>query len=146
TSATVPAAYRITSSDNTTALRQAKAYKWLIDFQIAALMPAARPTPNSGDGSSLAYWKDYINAINSNSGKLGYRTYVSWVMDLGRDETGSVSGAHGQLSYLSANCPYHNETVGTSSYSFPPSEQPTHSERRSVIAGLQEVKSKNSVI
>src|SRR6187200_333712 len=47
------------------------------------------------------------------------------------------------MTVASGNCPYHNETVGTVSYSFPPREQPTHSCRRSLIASIQEIKAKN---
>jgi hypothetical protein len=146
TSVSIPVAYRITGSDNTTALRQAKAYKYVVDKEIALNMPNAKPVPNSGNGSSLSYWTDYIDAINSNSGQIGYRSYVTWLMDQGRDQTGPKSGAYGQLSTHSPNCVYHNESTAAGTYSFPASEQPTHSERRSVIAGLHEVKVKNSTL
>ncbi len=40
----------------------------------------------------------------------------------------------------------HNESTAGGTFSFPPSEQPTHAARRSVIAALQQVKDKNSTI
>ncbi len=144
TSASIPVAYRITGSDNTTALRQAKAYKYVVDKEIALNMPNAKPAPSSASGSSLSYWTDYIDAVNSKSGQIGYRSYVTWLMDQGRDQTGPKSGAYGQLSVNSPNCNYHNESTPGGTFSFPASEQPTHSERRSVIAGLHEIKVKNS--
>ncbi len=146
TSVSIPTTYRITSSDNTTALRQAKAYKYVVDKEIALNMPNAKPTPSSGNASSLAYWTDYIDDVNSNSGQIGYRSYVTFLMNLGRDETGPKSGAYGQLSVHSSNCPYHNESTPGGTFSFPASEQPTHSERRSAIAGLYEIKVKNSTL
>ena len=77
---------------------------------------------------------------------IGYRSYVSWCLDSGRDQTADSSGDYAQISVNSPNCPYHNESTAGGTFSFPPSEQPTHSERRSVIAGLQEVKTKNTTI
>lgn len=143
----IPTAYRIVSSDTTTSggTAQQKAYKWMIDNQIATLMPNAKPTPNSGNSSSYNYWQAYLSTIVGNSGyRIGYSTYVNWLMNLGRDVQGG--GQYGQLSTSSSNCPYHSESVNGTSFQFPPSEQPTHSQRRSVIAGLQAVQSKNSGI
>lgn len=73
-------------------------------------------------------------------------------MDWGRDRSPDVAnssnaspsaGTKTQLSVLSPWCPYHNESVNGESYSFPPSEQPTHSLRRSLIRGIQEIAVKN---
>jgi hypothetical protein len=108
-------------------------------------MPKAKPTPSSSNSSSYNYWQSYLSTITgSSSYVIGYSTYVSWLMTNGRDQ--QVGGQYGQLSTSSSNCPYHTETVGSTSFSFPPSEQPTHSQRRSVIAGLQEVQNHNSTI
>jgi len=38
--------YRITSNDSE-AVRKQKAYSWIIDYQIARVMPNARPAPDS---------------------------------------------------------------------------------------------------
>ncbi|HEY2826057.1 MAG TPA: pilus assembly protein TadG-related protein [Pirellulales bacterium] len=145
-SSSIATTYRIKSTDSTSAA-QTKAYKWIIDKQIATIMPKAKPAPNSGNTASYNYWQAYIADVNTNSGQLGYRSYVTWLMDEGgRDQTVDSSGDYGQLSVQSPNCVYHSETVGSTSFSFPPSEQPTHSERRSVIAGLQEVKKYNTSV
>ncbi len=144
---TIPATYRILSSDSSST-RQTKAYKWMIDNQIASIMPQAKPSPNSSNGSSYNYWQSYLSTmVGSSSNVIGYRSYVSWLMNNGRDQ--QVGGQYGQLSTSSSNCPYHTEQVplnGGTNFSFPPSEQPTHSQRRSVIAGIQEVVKHNSSI
>jgi Flp pilus assembly protein TadG len=141
----IPSTYKILSSDSSS-VRQSKAYKWIIDKQIASILANAKPVANSGNSASYSYWQSYISSINSNNGVIGYRSYISWLQDAGgRDQL--VDGSqYGQLSTLSPNCPYHNESTAGGNFSFPPSEQPTHAERRSVIAGLEEVKTKNSTI
>jgi Flp pilus assembly protein TadG len=142
---TIPSTYKIVSGDNSSA-RTLKAYKWVIDKQIATLMPNAKPAANSGNSSSLNYWQAYIDDVNSNSGVIGPRSYVSWCLDSGRDQQADTNGDYAQISVNSPNCPYHSESTAGGTFSFPPREYPTHAERRSVIAGLQEVKSKNTAI
>jgi hypothetical protein len=143
----ISSTYRMLSTDSSST-RQTKAYKWMIDNQVASIMPKAKPTPLSSNSSSYNYWQAYLSYITANSSYvIGYRTYVSWLMEQGgRDQTVDSNGDYGELSVSNSNCPYHSESVGGTSFSFPPDEQPTHSERRSVIAGIQEVKSKNSNI
>ncbi len=138
----IPSQYKILSTDSSST-RQTKAYKWVIDKQIATIMANVKPVPNSATSSSYNYWQSYISDINSNGGVIGYRSYLTWLQDAGgRDQL--VDGSqYGQISVNSPNCPFHNETVGGATFSFPPSEQPTHAERRSVISGLQEVQNKN---
>lgn len=58
--------YRILPSDEELTRRE-KAYRWIIDYQIAPLMPNARPVPNST--TTYAYWEKYIDY-------LMYGTYV----------------------------------------------------------------------
>ena len=71
TPASVAATYRILSSDNE-ATRKLKGYRWIIDNQIAVLMPNARPMPNST--TTYAYWEKYLDyviesaTVNSGSG------------------------------------------------------------------------------
>jgi Flp pilus assembly protein TadG len=146
---TIASTYRIKSSDSSST-RTTKAYKWIIDKQLNgtfACMSAAKPTPSSSNTTSYNYWKAYIDDMRSNNGVLGYRSYVTWLMEEGgRDQTVDSNGNYGQLSTLSSNCPYHTESVGGTSFSFPPREQPTHAERRSVIAGLQVIKNRNQSI
>ena len=130
TGASIAAAYKISSSDSEST-RKTKAYKWMIDYQIAVVMPNAKPTPNST--TNYNYWEKYLDyvienvTVNSGSGtppnnrgalppnqdsdritglnnpnsasfpserqtpkvnsyrnKIGYRTYVQFMMDHGR--------------------------------------------------------------
>jgi len=191
TLASVPATYRILSSDNE-ATRKQKAYKWIIDNQLASLMPAARPVPNSS--TSYAFYEKYLDyiiqqrTVNSGTGtpptnrgtippipsgtlrltgcgnpyydsypdagtaerdsylnKLGYRTFVQFMMDYGRNRcpTGTT---YVMTSVNSPHCPYHSEATAGGTFSFPPSEQPTHAARRALIAAIQEVRSRNQTI
>ena len=142
----IPYTYRISSNDSSST-RQTKAYKWMIDYQVASIMPNAQPAPNSNNNASYQYWRDYLESVVSQSNSnehIGYRTYVQFLMDEGRQ--GQVGGQYSQMSVESGYCPFHNETVGDTTFSFPPREQPTHSCRRSLIAAIQEIKEKNSSI
>jgi Flp pilus assembly protein TadG len=52
--------YRITSQD-TEAVRKQKAYSWIIDKQLARLMPLAKPKPSST--TNYAYWERYLDYV-----------------------------------------------------------------------------------
>jgi hypothetical protein len=54
--------YRVDNADDEPTRKQ-KAYRWLIDYQIAVLMPAAAPTPDSH--TTYAYWEKYLDYIMS---------------------------------------------------------------------------------
>lgn len=56
----IPSAYRIANSDNEWSRKQ-KAYAWIIDHQIATVMPLAKPTPDSA--TNFGYWSKYIDYI-----------------------------------------------------------------------------------
>ncbi len=122
---TIPSTYKIVSGDSTST-RQLKAYKWVIDKQIATLMPNAKPAANSGNSSSLNYWRAYIDSVNSNSGVIGPRSYVSWCLDSGRDQIAdsSYGSDYAQISVNSPNCPYHSESTAGGTFSFPPRNIP----------------------
>lgn len=182
TLATVPATYRILSTDSEST-RKTKAYKWIIDYQLATLMPAALPVPSSA--TNLSYWTKYLDFViqsksvtgrgtlppsqdsdritglgnpytdsypdastterDSYRNKLGYRTYMQFMMDMGRNEKPDGCN-YVPLSADSPLCPRHNEVTAGGTFSFPPSEEPTHSIRRSLIAAIQEVKLRNASI
>lgn len=74
--------------------------------------------------------------------KLGYRTYVQFMMDFGRNI--QPDGSHyTPLSTLSSDCPYHTESTTAGSFSFPPREQPMHAARRAIIAAMKVIKDRN---
>ena len=192
TSGSIPATYRISNSDSESTRKQ-KAYKWIIDYQIAPLMPNVTPAPNSADSASYAYWSRYLDfiirsqSISSSSPKgkprnsypvtlppsqssdrinrfgnpyldafpdasssvplgyrnqIGYRTYVQFMMDFGRDKQ-PASGQYVPLSRSSPNCPWHSEVTDGGTFNFPPREQPTHAARRALIAAIQVIKDRN---
>jgi hypothetical protein len=180
--ANVPAMYRITSNSMSESDRKVRAYRWIIDKQIAVIMPNAKPAPNSS--TYYNFWAEYLDFIidpanvssgtgsggpngtsrgtlppsqasaritsynNGNSSsslnKVGYRTYLQFLMDMGRDET--VGGIKNPLAADSPHATFHTEAVGNSSYSFPAAEQPTHSARRSMVAAMQVIKERNQAI
>ena len=141
----ISSTYQILYTDSAST-RASKAYKWVINKQLQTLLANAKPAPNASNSSSQTYWQAYIDDVVSNNGALGYRSYVSWCLDNGRDQVADSAGDYAQISVNSPNCPYHSESTAGGTFSFPPREYPTHAERRSVIAGLQEVKSKNTAI
>jgi hypothetical protein len=99
----ISSTYRILSGDSSST-RQTKAYRWIIDRQLSgtfACMAAAKPTPNSSNTASRNYWSAYIADVISNNGVIGYRSYVTWLMEEGgRDQTVDSAGSYGQLSVL----------------------------------------------
>jgi hypothetical protein len=60
TSGTIASTYRISNSDSE-ATRKTKAYSWMIDKQIAVIMPNAKPTPSSS--TNYSYWATYLDYI-----------------------------------------------------------------------------------
>lgn len=182
TGASIPAQYRISSGDSEST-RKTKAYRFLIDGQLAALMPAAMPHPNSA--TNFNYWSKYLDYVierknvsgrgylppnqdsfrltgggnpdnsafpdatsaerDSYLNRVGYRTYAQFMMDCGRnvrpDDVNYVP-----LSVNSPYCPYHSESTAGGTFQFPPSEEPMNSVRRSVIAGIEEVRRMNATI
>ncbi|MFZ5832806.1 MAG: pilus assembly protein TadG-related protein [Planctomycetota bacterium] len=76
---------------------------------------------------------------------LGYRTYVQFMMDHGRDLK-PVGGQFVPLSRHSPDCPWHSEDTAGGTFRFPPREQPTHAARRALIAAIQVVKERNKSI
>ena len=59
---TVDPLYRILNTDDEQT-REHKAYAWLMDVQIPALMPGVKPIPDSTNSVSYAYWEKYIDYI-----------------------------------------------------------------------------------
>jgi hypothetical protein len=136
---TIPTKYRIKSSDSTT-VRKQKAYSWVMDVQIPQVMPAAKPVPNSS--SNYAYWAKYLDSYSS---QVGYLSYTRFMMYYGRDLRPDGS-TYVPLSRLSPDCPWHTESTPGGTFSFPPSEQPTHASRRAIIAAMAVVKERNEGI
>ncbi len=62
TTSSIASTYKILSTDSATT-RKTKTYKWIIDKQLAVLMPAAKPLPDSTNATSLAYWTAYLDYV-----------------------------------------------------------------------------------
>ncbi len=76
---------------------------------------------------------------------IGYRTYVQFMMDHGRDVRPDNAN-YVPLSRLSPDCPWHTEATAGGIFSFPPREMPTHAARRALIAAIEVVKERNACI
>ncbi len=184
TGSSIASTYKISSGDGEST-RKSKAYKWMIDKQIAVVMPGVKPTPSSSNTASYNYWVKYLDYViapknagsrgwlppsqdsdridglnNPNNAsfpeaedsvpqgyrnKIGYRTYVQFMMDWGRNVRPDGT-TYTPLSTLSADCPWHLESTDGGTFSFPPREQPTHSARRALISAIKVVKDRNEDI
>jgi len=60
TGSSIPKSYRIKNNDNEST-RKRKAYSWMIDYQIAKVMPAALPPADSS--KHYSYWEKYLDYI-----------------------------------------------------------------------------------
>lgn len=77
--------------------------------------------------------------------KIGYLTYVQFMMDYGRDlKPDGVNNV--PLSGESRLCPYHTEATSAGYFRFPPREEPIHSIRRSLIEAIQLLKEQNEAL
>ncbi len=124
-----------------------KTTSWLMTNQMPSVMPNAIPAPNTSSSSSVNYWGAYFSYLSSNNLKMGYQSYLQFLMYYGRD--GQPDGTDYTAMSLSSNlcpCPLHSETVGGTSFSFPPDEMPTHACRLAIISAIQVVQTRNQGI
>ena len=107
---------------------------------ISPLTSYGNPQTNSYPDATTAEIQSYRN-------KLGYKTYVQFMMDHGRDSVPTGAGQYTQLSSLSSYFVKKPDTIpDVGTFLFPPREMPTHAARRSIIAALQIVKERNANI
>jgi hypothetical protein len=118
--------------------------------------------PSSQDGDRIQHFNnpnkytfpavDSGYAHNGFRNKIGYLTYIQFMMDWGRDRSPDADNATNAqpgvatktpASLLSAACPRHTETTAGGAFEFPPREQPMHAVRRSLIAAIEEVRLRN---
>jgi hypothetical protein len=85
------------------------------------------------------------SAVRAFQNRLGYLTYVQFMMDYGRDMQ-PTSGYYVPLSRKSPYCPWHDESTAGGTFEFPPREQPTHASRRAIIAAINVVREQNELI
>ena len=96
------------------------------------------PNTSTYPGASSSVPSSYRN-------KIGYITYVQFMMDYGRDLK-PIGGTYTPLSKYSSFCPRHSEITAGGMFRFPPREQPTHAARRALIAAIEIVKERNASI
>ena len=89
-------------------------------------------------------WAD-SSYVTPHLNKVGYRTYVQFMLDHGRDVRPDGVN-YTPLSVRSPHCPKHFEETAGGTFEFTPREQPTHSSRRAVIAAMQVIKERNASI
>lgn len=86
---------------------------------------------------------------------IGYRTYVQFMMDWGRNRSPQFSNSSNAnpalagktpLSTLHPSCPRHDELTAGGTFSFPPRTQPMHAVRRSLIAGIKLIADNNAFV
>ncbi len=87
------------------------------------------------------------DSIWNNTNRIGYKTYVQFMMDYGSEVTellaDSGSGST-PLSVSNPDCPWHSEDTAGGCFKFPPREQPMHAARRSLIAAIEFVRQQNA--
>ncbi|MDX1965105.1 MAG: vWA domain-containing protein [Pirellulales bacterium] len=97
--------------------------------------------PNSSNWPSAN-----ASAIWNYKNKLGYLTYLQFMLDFGKDMKPDGSNVFTPLSTSSPNCVQHSEGTAGGTFNFPASAQPEHAARRSLIAALATIKERNDPI
>ncbi len=87
--ASIPSQYRISSSDSEST-RKLKAYSWMIDHQIAVIMPNVQPAPSSS--ANYDYWEKYLDYLNR-------QVSVGYTPPSGDGGGSSSGGSSGGSSY-----------------------------------------------
>ncbi|MGQ9822154.1 MAG: hypothetical protein ACUVQK_09860 [Thermogutta sp.] len=93
----------------------------------------------------LAYPCVRPSVLAESAGRIGYRTFVQFMMDFGRDLK-PADALPVPLSLRSRDCPLHEEAVPGGVMRFPPREQPMHAVRRALIAALHVILERNAAL
>jgi putative Tad-like protein involved in Flp pilus assembly len=181
-------AYRIKPEDSEID-RKRKVYSYLIDHQLARLMPDALPRADSK--TAYPFWSKYLDYVirpypddpswpvgrgtlppgqgddrlakfnnparnitiqvpdrlpKKYENQIGYRTYVQFLLDLGRDLRPSPD-EYSPLSIHSKQTAWHSEkTASGGILRFPPRTEPMHSIRRSLVNAIESIRQQNGPI
>lgn len=145
-----------TSTADTTATATVKAYKWVIEEQMAGksgspavpgLMKNAQPPLDGSNSTYYTYWKAFIDYLGTNK-QLGYYTYIAKIEPCGRD-VAPFAGTSSLLSPISVDSPvyvHHTESTDAGNFEFPAAEMPTHAARRSLISAIKVVMDRNNAV
>jgi len=160
-SSLMPNAHPTPSSSNSTSLSYWTAY---LDYVIAPKsVNRTKYPPNQDSERMTGFNNPNVDTHPTTASNLpdkylnfvGYRTYVQFLLDFGRDRTPTVSNSSNSSSsytktelsrYNTGWCRYVNETTPAGDFLFPPREQPTHACRRALIAALKVVEDQNAGI
>jgi len=124
-------------------------YAAIIDGQIRRIMPHAKPLHERAE--NRAYWAKYVDYVvrppktlpPEYHGQIGYRTYVQFMLDHGRDLKPDGS-RYTPLSQHAPDCPWHLEDTAGGTFRFPPRTQPMHGVRRALIAAIERLEQWNA--
>ncbi|MBN2578257.1 MAG: VWA domain-containing protein [Pirellulales bacterium] len=134
-----------------------KACQWLMDVEVPDVMPNVKPVPDSGSNASIAYWYSYFDFTRQNisyksswSSKIGYESYIAFLMANGRDRMpdGNIytpmACNDGNPHCIMNTDPDPIEGVSSAlDLRFPAREMPTHAARRAIIAAIQVIWDRN---
>lgn len=90
----------------------------------------------------ISFPKAKSSTVKAFRNKVGYLTYVQFMMDYGRDYKPD-GREYVPLSTKSPYCPWNTEQTAGGEFSFPPRSQPVHASRRALIAAMQVIKERN---
>jgi hypothetical protein len=82
-------------------------------------------------------------AIEGMRNRVGYLTYIQFMLDLGSDTN---NAGYTPYSVKSTICPLHSEATAGGTFDFPPRAQPEHAARRSLIMALAKIRDRNTGI
>lgn len=133
--------YRIELGDPISARRR-KAYRAVIEQQVACVMPEVRPSPT--DPTNFEYWAEYLDGVLSSDdprARIGYASYLRFMLKHGR--TIRAGGQHVALSQYSKDPTWCDELVEGVSFRCPPRTEPMHEVRRGLLTALNDIAVRN---
>jgi hypothetical protein len=133
--------YRIELGDPISTRRR-KAYRAVIEQQVACVMPQVRPSPT--DPTNFEYWAEYLDGVLSSDdprARIGYASYLRFMLKHGR--TIRAGGQHVALSQYSKDSTWCYELVEGVSFRCPPRTEPMHEVRRGLLAALNDIAVRN---
>jgi hypothetical protein len=127
------------------ATRRRKAYRAVIEQQVACVMPQARPSPSSP--ANFEYWAEYLDEVLSSDdpqARIGYASYLRFMLKHGR--TIRAGGQHVALSQYSNDPTWCHELVEGVSFRCPPRTEPMHEVRRGLLTALTDIAVRNRAL
>ena len=136
--------YRIELGDPISTRRR-KAYRAVIEQQVASVMPEVRPSPS--DPANFEYWAEYLDEVLSSDdpdARIGYASYLQFMLKRGR--TIRAGGQHVALSQYSEDPAWCHELVEGGAFRCPPRTEPMHEVRRGLLTVLNDIAKRNRAL